>query len=262
MDIFIAVLWILLAILVEIVAVVLVCFILWILIATILGWCVNTKKDHIKRNKFYAWYFETSLSVILNLLRVKVHYEGDELVPKDEKFLLVSNHVSNYDSLAVHKAMRKYGFGVISKPSNLKIPFFGRMTRKCNFYPIDRENARNAVKTINVAAEAIKAGEASMIVYPEGTRNKSAQGLLPFHNSVFKVAQKAKCPIVVISTRGTEKVHKCAPFRKSHIYLKVLEVIPTEEVMATRTSEIGAKVEGLLLADEKEWREKESAGNV
>jgi 1-acyl-sn-glycerol-3-phosphate acyltransferase len=127
------------------------------------------------------------------------------------------------------------------------------LTRKCCYYPIDRENARNAVKTINLAADVIKSGEASMMVYPEGTRNKEAKGLLPFHNSVFKIAQKAQCPIVVLSTRGTEKVRKRAPFRRSDVYLKVLAVIDAEEVVASRTADVGTKVEQLLLADEQRF---------
>lgn len=32
--------------------------------------------------------------------------------------------------------------------------------------------------------------------------------LLPFHNGVFKIAQKASVPIVVASIQGTEQIHK------------------------------------------------------
>ena len=248
------VLWVVLGIIGGLLALV----ILWLLFALISGLFVSTKKEYKKRSKFYCFIFNTSLRVALFVLRVKVHVEGEEKLPKDKKFLLVSNHVSNYDSLATSKVFMKYKLGVISKPSNFKIPFFGRLVRKCCFYPIDRENIRNAVKTINLTAEVIKSDEASILVYPEGTRNKSAKGLLPFHNVVFKVAQKAACPVAIMTVRNTETVHKRAPFRRSHIYVKVLEVIGEEEVASLRTADIGEKVEQTMLQDEQDWLAKKN----
>ncbi|MBQ9117952.1 MAG: 1-acyl-sn-glycerol-3-phosphate acyltransferase [Clostridia bacterium] len=247
-EVMLTILWVVLGILGGIVALV----VLWLLFAWVLGLFVSKTKEYRTRNKFYCWVFNVSLFAALMIARVKVHVEGEEKLPKDVKFLMVSNHVSNFDSLATSKAFVKYKIGVISKPSNFKVPFFGRMTRRCCYYPIDRENARNAVKTINLAADVIKNDQSSILVYPEGTRNKSAKGLLPFHNSVFKVAQKAACPIVVITVRNSETVHKRTPFKRSHVYVKVLEVISAEEAV-TRTADTGARVEALMRADEEAW---------
>lgn len=63
---------------------------------------------------------------------------------------------------------------------------------------IDRENPRNALLTIEKAAKLIESDEVSIGIYPEGTRSKECV-LLPFHNGVFKIAQKASVPIVVAS---------------------------------------------------------------
>ena len=104
---------------------------------------------------------------------------------------------------------------------------------------------RSAIITINKAAEFIRSGTASMGIYPEGTRSKECV-LLPFHNGVFKIAQKADCPIVVLSTVGTEKVHKQTPFHRTHIYLDVLDVIDAETVKSSKTDVIGAHVRQLL----------------
>ena len=87
-----------------------------------------------------------------------------------------------------------------------------------------------------------------MGIYPEGTRNKSYVGLLPFHNSAFKIAHKANnAPIVIAGVAGTEKIHKNAPWKRSHIYVEVLQVLSTEEVAAMRTNEIGKITEERLL---------------
>ena len=253
-EVMLTILWVVLGILGGILALV----VLWLLFALVSGLFVSTKKEYKKRSKFYCFIFNTSLKIAMLILRVKVHVEGEDKLPKDKRFLLVSNHVSNYDSLATSKVFMKYELGVISKPSNFKVPFFGRVIRRCCFYPIDRENIRNAVKTINLTADVIKSGEASILVYPEGTRNKSAKGLLPFHNVVFKVAQKAACPVVVMSVRNTETVHTKAPFRRSHVYVRVIDVIGEEETAVSRTADIGAKVEQMLLQDEQEWLAKKN----
>ena len=47
--------------------------------------------------------------------------------------------------------LKPWDIAFISKGENFKIPFFGRIIRKCCFMPIDRENPRKALRTINKA---------------------------------------------------------------------------------------------------------------
>ena len=106
---------------------------------------------------------------------------------------------------------------------------------------IDRDNARNAIKTVNLASDLMANDVATILVYPEGTRSKTKE-VLPFHNMMFRVAQKAQVPIVVCTVSGSEKVHKRAPFRRTHVYLDIIEVIPTQEVLDNRTNDLGHKI--------------------
>ncbi len=129
----------------------------------------------------------------------------------------------------------------ISKDSNFKIPFFGRLVRKCCFLEIDRQNPRNAVKTVEKAAELLQKDEVSIGVYPEGTRAKDGV-MLPFHNAMFKIAQRADVPLVVCSICGTNGIHSRAPWRITHVYLRFIEVMDKEQVKSMRTSEIGERV--------------------
>ena len=81
---------------------------------------------------------------------------------------------------------------------------------------IDRENPRNAMKTIIKASKLLQKGEVSVGVYPEGTRSKECK-LLPFHNGVFKIAQRADAPIAIVAISGTEKVSKNYPLHKTDV---------------------------------------------
>ena len=207
---------------------------------------VNPEKEYEKNSPFYRFLLESATAVAIKLLRIRVHISGIEKIPKDEKVLFVCNHRSNYDPLITWCALNKWKIAFVSKPENFKVPFFGRIIRKCCFLPIDRENPRKAIVTINKAAKLLKKQEVSVGIYPEGTRSKNCR-LLPFHNGVFKIAQKAEAPIVVLSITGTEKISKRTPFQHTDVYLDVLEVFPSENIKELKTEMIGMMVRHLIM---------------
>ena len=155
---------------------------------------------------------------------------------------LAINPNKNYDKNS--RFMKKYDLAFISKPENFKIPWFGRIIRRCCFMPIDRSSARNAMESVTRAAGLLKANEVSIAVYPEGTR--SAGELLPFHNSVFKIAKWADVPIVAVTVTGTADISKRFPFRATDVHLQVVGVLNREYVAAHKTNEIGASVKALM----------------
>lgn len=182
---------------------------------------------------------------LFRLLLIRVHISGIEKIPRAEKVLFVCNHRSNFDPLITWDALRQWKIAFVSKPENFKVPFFGRIIRKCCSLLIDRENPRKAIVTINKAAKLLKEQEVSVGIYPEGTRSKTC-ALLPFHNGVFKIAQKAEAPIVVLCITGTEKISQRTPFQRTDVYLDVLDAFPTQGVKETKTEMIGTAVRHLI----------------
>lgn len=214
---------------------------LYFLFIGICALLVSSNKEYEKNSPFYRFLLDSATVPALWCTRVKIHISGMEKVPVGKKVLFVSNHRSNFDPIITWRTFKKWKIAFISKPSNFKIPFFGRIVRKCCFMAIDRENPRNAIVTINKAAKLLKKQEVSVGIYPEGTRSKDCK-LLPFHNGVFKIAQKADADIVVLAIHGTECIHKNYPFRRTNVYLDVLEVIPAEVVKASRTDVLGERI--------------------
>ena len=206
---------------------------------------VNPKKEYDEYNSFYHAVLKSVAFLLVHLMRIKIHVTGLEKIPTDVKPLFVCNHRSNFDPIVTWHILNKWKLAFVSKPSNFKIPFLGRIVRRVCFLPIDRENPRNAIVTINKAAALIQNNQASVGIYPEGTRSKQCV-LLPFHNGVFKIAQKANAPIVVMTIVGTEKIHKRTPFRRTHVYLDVLDVISAENAKASKTDVIGATVREMM----------------
>jgi len=167
----------------------------------------------------------------------RVHFNGEDLLPRDGRFVMVCNHRSAFDPLLKFKALARYNVAFVSKPENIRLPVLGRLAVAAGFLPIDRENDREALKTILCAADYLKRDLCSFCVYPEGKRSKNCE-LLPFHAGSFKIAQRAKTPLVVAAIRGTEKVRNNFLRRRTDVYLDVLAVIPPSEVCAAKTVEL------------------------
>ncbi len=209
------------------------------------GLPVDMKREYEKDSPFHRKLLMDVTVFGFWLLNVRIHISGAEKLP-EEPVLFVGNHRSNYDPLVTWYAFRKRRLAFVSKASNFRIPIFGPLIRRCCFLAIDRENPRNAIRTITKAAALMEKEKLDIGIYPEGTRNKG-EGLLPFHNGVFKIAQKANAPIAMVCITGTEKICRRTPFRRTDVYLDVLEVLPAETVATTRTDAMGETLRNLLL---------------
>ncbi len=225
--------------------------ILWWLFIIVCSLFINPNKEYKKNSKFcrFLLYFSTDLAMIYS--RVHVHSTGEEKIPEG-RFLLVSNHLSNFDPIIQWYVLKKSDLAFISKPENFNIIAFGKIVRKCCFLPINRSDARESVKTLFAAAELVKSGEVSMGIFPEGTRSKSGE-LLPFHDGVLKIAKSAGVPIVVTVMKDTDKIAKNFPWHRSKVCMDIIKVYDTETVKAHSTHELAALVrEDMLQHLEKE----------
>lgn len=222
--------------------------ILWFIVLVISALLVSPGKEYEKNSPYYRFLLNSSAAFAVRLLGIRLHTEGLDKIPAEGRFLLVGNHRSNFDPILTWYVLKKYQVAFISKPENFRIPIFGRLIRKCCFLPIDRENPRNAISTVHKASKLLKKDRVSVCVYPEGTRSKSGE-LLPFHNGVFKIAQKAETPIVVLSISGTEKIHKNYFRRKTDVCLRIVDVIPAQTVTQSQTAVLGERVRQALLKD-------------
>ena len=200
-----------------------------------------------KDSAFFRWLTAFTIKVGLSLLRVSVKVTGSEKIPEG-RFLLVQNHRSAFDPLISLLALNAYQIGFITKPENMEIPVVGKFAHKICCLPIDRENPRNAMKTIREAAEFLENGVCSIGLYPEGTRN-SGNGLLPFHNGSMKIATKAGVPIVISTISGTGEIKKNAPFRKTAVEIRICGVLSAEEVKSGSTGALGDKVFCMMAKD-------------
>lgn len=179
-----------------------------------------------------------SLKLYFQLAQVRIRVTGIEKVPDDGKFLFVGNHISSYDPMIALWTLRKKNLAFVSKKENLDIRFGGKYIHKAGCIGIDRDNAREAVKTINEAARRITDGVSPMGIYPEGWVNKTGEGLLPFRNGSFKIAKKAKVPIVIGVMNNTRSIDKNRFRRRTEVRFNIVDVIPYEDIENLKTNQI------------------------
>lgn len=221
-------------------------FLLIILFLTVVALTVNPKKHYKQEHPFYRGVLNFFSGAALWILGVKTTVEGAEKFPKDGNFLLISNHRSNYDPIIEWYVLREYKLTFVSKKANFRVPWFGRIIHRCGFLPIDRKSPRKSMETLGKAAEILRSTEKCVGIYPEGTRSKSVE-LLPFHNGVLKIAQKAERPVVIVVIEGTEKIFKnLLRFRSSKVVIRILETVDTERVKAVKSSELGDYARSLM----------------
>ncbi|MGM9630180.1 lysophospholipid acyltransferase family protein [Butyricicoccus sp.] len=195
----------------------------WLFLA-IVSLSIQKQRDYDAPSPFYYRLLNSGYRFLCSCGRVRIHVSGIEKIPTDRRFLLISNHLSRFDPMVQSIALGENRIAYISKPENFSIPVGGRFVKRCCYLPIDRDNVRNAIGTIKKAAGQIASGAISVGVYPEGHRGSSYE-LQEFRTGCLNTALLAKCPIVVTTISGTEKIHRNFPFRHTDVFFDVLDTV-------------------------------------
>lgn len=222
-------------------------------LAVLFLWAVSIPADpqaeQEEDSKFYRRVVNLYARGIVSLLMMRVHTRGLEKTPASGRFLLVCNHLHILDPVTLIAFFQKSQLAFISKRENDDMFIVGRVMHKIMCQSINRENDREALKTILKCIKLIKEDRVSIAVFPEGYTSLDEK-LHPFRSGVFKIAQKAGVPIVVCTVQNTQKVfHNILRLRPTDVELHLLEVIPPEELKGVTAVQIGERVHALMAAD-------------
>ena len=219
-------------------------FVVGILAAPLL----SKKRVPRKPNRFARFMLVQAYTVGLAFMRIRCRVTGRELLPPHgTSFLLVCNHLSNFDHMLMIVKLRRYPISFISKPENFRIPIIGRYLWNSGFLAIDRSSARNAVTTVNETARRIAECGMCYGVFPEGTRSRTGK-LLPFHSGVFHAACRAKSPVLVLHIQGTERVFRNMPWRATHVEMEILDCMDSEFVASHTDAQISDRAYDKMVA--------------
>ncbi len=174
-------------------------------------------------SKLYLWLLNLAYAYVCEGARLKIHTSGLEKLPQGT-FVLVSNHASNLDNMVQCLALKERPMAFIAKEELFKIPIVRGMITRCCYISIDRKTSKRGKPAIETAEDYLRRGVCNIGVYPEGHRNKGG-ALGKFHAGSFKIAVNTQTPIVVSAVSGTENVKHRFPFRRTHVYFDILDVV-------------------------------------
>lgn len=165
-------------------------------------WLISPKDKH-RRDMMMLHYVQWGFRSVEKLSGSHVTVKGLENVPTDRPVVYISNHQSIYDIVVTYSRLPGLT-GFIAKQSILKVPILGYLMKRLYSLGLDRSNIRDGLKVILTAIDEVKNG-ISIFIYPEGTRSKDEQ-VHEFHAGSFKVATKAKAPVIPVAVKGTRNI--------------------------------------------------------
>jgi len=140
---------------------------------------------------------------IVKVCGIEVEVRGMEHLDRSRSYVLLSNHLSNFDIWCTIAAL-PLPVHFVAKKELLKIPIFGQALAISDHIVIDRGNPEQAVEVINRrAGKQIDEGFC-ILFYAEGTRSQHGK-IGPFKKGGTVLALRTGLPLVPLSVSGTRK---------------------------------------------------------
>lgn len=201
-------------------------------------WIIGKFNMDVKNRSSLAivnWAFR----VCLFIAGTKVTVIGEENVPKDQPVLYVANHRSFFDILITYVRVPR-PTGYIAKIEMEHVPLLNIWMRNLHCLFLDRQDLKKGLKTILTAVEKVKSG-ISICIFPEGTRNKTEGDFLPFHDGSFKIAERAKCPIIPMTINNSAAIfeNQFPRIKKAHVILEYGTPIYMDQLEKEEKKKIG-----------------------
>ena len=210
---------------------------------------VNINKPQERDSKLYRFVIAVAIDLLIPLLGVRLHTQGLEMTPKSGRVMVVCNHLYDIDPGVLLHCFRKSQLAFIAKREVANLPVVCKYLHKTMGQFVNRENDREALRTILNCIKLIKEDQVSIGVFPEGYCSPDGK-LHPFRHGVFKIAQKTNVPIVVCTLRNTKQVlPNFKHFKSTHVHMHLVGVLQPEDYQGLSTVELGNKVHAMMAAD-------------
>lgn len=150
---------------------------------------------------WFSHHVYTRLFFGLTLVRFQV--SGLENIDRKQPYIIVSNHLTAFDFMINARAYPSV-YKFLAKKELVKVPVFGFIVRKLCVL-VDRSSGSSRSSSMKYLHRTLEEGY-SVFIYPEGTRNRSNDPLLPFKNGAFRIAIESQKPIAIQTLVDVKKI--------------------------------------------------------
>jgi len=194
---------------------------------------------------------------------MKARVTGQENFPKDNTFIIVANHQSNWDLFVVGNILPPRTVS-IGKKSLKWVPLFGQLYWLAGNILINRGDKQKAMQAMETTKNALLKKRTNIWFFAEGTRNLG-DNMLPFKKGAFITAIEAGVPIVPLCCSSYRKNFDFNRLNNGCVDIKVLPQIETkglgkedvDKLMQTCHSEMTKTID---LLDKKQAHTREAVG--
>ena len=158
-----------------------------------------------RRSNVLYWLARCGVRLGLATVGIRYRVTGEEHIQRSRPTVYCVNHASNLEPpvvymvlAAVHPKLR-----VLYKAEIHRLPLLSTVFDVAGFVPIQRRSREQSRVAIEIAAQALRAGN-SFLIFPEGTRSRTGE-LLAFKKGGFVMALKGKAAIVPLTILGARQ---------------------------------------------------------
>ncbi|MET3683910.1 1-acyl-sn-glycerol-3-phosphate acyltransferase [Alkalibacillus flavidus] len=183
--------------------------------------------------------------------RSSIHVERNDTIGLKPPYLVVSNHVNNWDPLILNSYVKEpmcfiAGEPLFRNPLLRRILDYTGAIRKTKFY--------NDTKTIRSVIKAKQHGRV-ICIFPEGNRNWDGQ-TEPLTYSTSKLIKKLQIPVVTATIKGGHLSHPrwAEHHRKGQIDIEYKQLWDADDIRKNSVESIHKGISKALNHDEAKWQ--------
>ena len=213
----------------------------WRIVAAYFGWVIRYS-NHPEKYPLQLRYRKVHelLDAVGRAMRIDWRlYNAERLLNRQKGTLLVANHLSVCDIVALLYLCEE-PISFVSKVEVRKMPFVGRCVKILDGVFLDRDDPRQAIKAFRTVEKRMAEEGLSYVIFAEGTRAKGEKNgtVLPFHPGSFKIAYRAKAPILLYAETGTQRILGKGNDRRHLVQMSFLPPMPYDEYKDLQTVDL------------------------
>jgi 1-acyl-sn-glycerol-3-phosphate acyltransferase len=173
----------------------------------------------------------------------KLKISGEENIPKDNIYCVVSNHQGMLD-IPILMSIFPWTLGFIAKKELIFFPIlnFWMMAVGCIF--LDRKRTKAAISVFKKGVELLQSAH-PIAIFPEGTRSKG-KAVAEFKSGALKLAQKAQAPIIPVSIDGSAILEEINLSKE--VFVTIHPKIEPAEISDLDTASIAQKIRKIIVS--------------
>ena len=209
---------------------------------------LTTMLEEPKRAKVMHVIFRLWMGVYMPLVFCPVFRKGKNKFEKGKNYVVVCNH-NSFADVPVSSPWIPGPNKTLAKVEMARIPLFG-VIYKAGSVLVNRKDEGSRRESFNQMQQMLDKGM-HLCLYPEGTRNKTAQPLQPFYDGAFTTAIRAQKPIMPSLIFNTREILPDKPkfwAWPNKVHFHFLDPVPTAGLELKDAGRIKTEVRTLMEA--------------